>query len=165
MTLEFDVGSFVSSFLGIIISFYIAQKTIKSSLKSSLESEATWREKLMDVASAEEIGRGHLLRLRASQRYCVNEKQYSQTCDNKGDEVRYIIWNYTDELYKIYILNKKELNKKIKFEDQNRIRNLAIALLKYDYIKRGDNNKNNNKKEKEYKELYDWMNSERFQKH
>ena len=71
------------------------------------------------------------------------------------------IGNAMYELYEKYIL--KQCNEEeITPEDQIKIRDLAIALLKYDFIKRGDNDnlryfKNKRERKRDYEELSIWV--------
>lgn len=114
-----------------------------------------------------------MLRLRASQRYSYAKKKANHatksdsntnkgSSNNIGDEVRNKIGHITNELYIRCILNGKRLSKK----DANTIRNLSIALLKYDYIKRGDNVKLTHyivrelEEDDEYTNLLNWINKE-----
>lgn len=168
----------IVTLIGIIVAFLSGMYTTMKSNKATLSSESLWREGLMNVASKEKIGKDDLLRLRASQRYSYAKKKAdakqkaddttkSDSSTNKdsnsiGDKVRNKIGHITNELYIRCILNEKELSKK----DVNTIRNLAIALLKYDYIKRGDNVKLTHyiirelEEDDEYANLLNWINNE-----
>lgn len=175
--------------IGIIVAFLSGMYTTMKSNKATLSSESLWREGLMNVASKEKIGKDDLLRLRASQRYSYTKKKTAHVQKNDsdtkeepnnknsgndsktdvesnnknyGDEVRNKIGHITNELYIRCILNGKKIDKK----DVNTIRNLAIALLKYDYIKRGDNVKLTHyiirelEEDYEYRNLLEWINEE-----
>lgn len=148
----------IVSILSVLANIYI----LKKNSKAALRAESSWREELMKVASSFEIKTKHLLRLRASQRYQYANIDKSDESDKKDDEtVRDKIGNATYELYEKYIL-KQCHEEEITPEDQIKIRDLAIALLKYDFIKRGDNDnlryfKNKREREKDYKELSIWI--------
>ncbi|STO01071.1 Uncharacterised protein [[Eubacterium] infirmum] len=153
-----NIIALTGSILSVLANIYI----LKKNSKAALRAESSWREELMKVASSFELERKHLLRLRASQRYQYANIDKSDEYDKKYDiTVRDKIGNATYDLYEKYIL-KQYKDKKITPEDQIKIRDLAIALLKYDFIKRGDNDnlryfKNKRKREKEYKELSIWI--------
>ena len=112
----------------------------------------------MKVASSFELETKHLLRLRASQRYQYANIDKNDKSNKKEDvTVRDKNGFATYDLYEKYILTPCKY-KEITNEDQRRIRDLAIALLKYDFIKRGDNDnlryfKSKREREKDYKEL------------
>ena len=179
----------IVTLIGIIVAFLSGMYTTMKSNKATLSSESLWREELMNVASKDKIGKDDLLRLRASQRYSYTKKKTAHVQKNDsdtkeepnnknsgndsktdvefnnkncGDEVRNKIGHITNELYIRCILNGKEIEKK----DVNTIRNLAIALLKYDYIKRGDNVKLTHyiirelEEDYEYRNLLEWINEE-----
>lgn len=146
-----------------IISALISYKSWRSSVKSALESESNWREKLMDVASTANVGMNELLRIRASQRYKKNdEKKKGRTLSltNKAQAAN-ILWDKTYELYEKYNLSVihnetksiKSQEIEIQPDDQNQIRDIAIALLKYDYLNRNQEDSN----EKDYSEFLTWL--------
>lgn len=182
-----DLLGHIISLSGIIASVFMIRKTIKSNsenlnetiransenlnktiksnsenlnetIRANLRTEYSWRAELFEIASSDKIERKHLLRLQASQHYHYIRK------DNKGEEntnndvnykVRDKIGNSTFNLYKKYIVKK---SKRMTREDKQKIRYLAIALLKYDFIKRGDNNHDKNKLKNDYQELLNWIN-------
>ena len=164
----------IVTLIGIIVAFLSGMYTTMKSNKATLSSESLWREELMNVASKDKIEKEDLLRLRASQRYSYTKKKTAHVqkndsdakeepnTKNSGDEVRNKIGHITNELYLRCILNGKKIDKK----DVNTIRNLAIALLKYDYIKRGDNVKLTHyiirelEEDYEYRNLLNWINNE-----
>ena len=167
----------IVTLIGIIVAFLSGMYTTMKSNKATLSSESLWREELMNVASKDKIGKEDLLRLRASQRYSYTKKKTAHVqkndsntkeepnTKNSGDEVRDKIGKATNDLYNKYIFAKSE-TVEISFEDQNTIRNLSIALLKYDYIKRGDNVKLTHyiirelEEDYEYRNLLNWINNE-----
>lgn len=167
----------IVALIGIIVAFLSGMYTTMKSNKATLSSESLWREELMNVASKDKIGKEDLLRLRASQHYSYTKKKIAhvQKNDSKTDEesnnknsgyeVRDKIGKATNDLYNKYIFAKSE-TVEISFEDQNTIRNLSIALLKYDYIKRGDNVKLTHyiirelEEDYEYRNLLNWINNE-----
>lgn len=160
----------IVTLVSIIIAFLSGVYTTVKSNKATLSSESLWREELMNVASKKKIGIDDLLRLRASQNYKYANKyirgnKLEKYYINTGDEVRDKIGNATNDLYNKYIFTKSEIEE-ISSEDQNTIRNLAIALLKYDYIKRGDNVKLTHyiirelEEDDEYTNLLDWIKKE-----
>lgn len=168
-----NLSTDIVTLITVIVALLTAVYTTMKSNKSDLSAESLWREELMNVASKEKIGKEDLLRLRASQRYSYAKKKADHTTkedsnknkdssNNIGDEVRNKIGHMTNELYIRCILNGKKLSKK----DVNTIRNLAIALLKYDYIKRGDNVKLTHyiirelEEDDEYSNLLNWINKE-----
>lgn len=157
--------------MGIILAFYTTIYTTKKTIKEALHTEASWRANLFNVAATSEIGKEHLLCLRAHQRYSYANmdwkcKSYNCKYDKKfkyEELVRNEIGEKTYNLYEKYILCS---NKAITAEDQIIIRDLAIAFLKFDFIKRGDNNCNwpligryidKRKREYEYEMLFNWI--------
>lgn len=154
----------------VIVALLTAVYTTISSNKSNLSAESLWRKELMNVSSKNEICIDDLLRLRASQNYKYANKhnrddELEKNYINAGYEVRDKIGKMTNDLYNRYIFTKSE-TVEISFEDQNTIRDLSIALLKYDYIKRGDNVKLTHyiirelEEDKEYQNLLNWINKE-----
>lgn len=154
----------------VIVAFLTAVYTTIKSNKSNLSAESLWRKELMNVSSKNEICIDDLLRLRASQNYKYANKhngddEIEKIYINAGYEVRDKIGKATNDLYNKYIFTKSE-TVEISFEDQNAIRNLSIALLKYDYIKRGDNVKLTHyifrelEEDNEYQKLLNWINKE-----
>ena len=167
-TLSADIVTTIT----VIVAFITAAYTSMKSNKAHLSAESLWSEELFNVASKNKIYRRDLLRLRASQNYkYAKQNKYNRDDEpeknyvNIGNQVRDKIGNLTNVLYNKYILTKSE-TVEISFEDQNTIRNLAIALLKYDYIKRGDNVKlahyiiSELEEDGEYKDLLEWINNE-----
>jgi|GEM_PF-1376169 membrane protein len=157
----------IVTLIGIIAAFLSGMYTTMKSNKATLSSESLWREELMNVASKDKIEMCDLLRLRASQNYkYANKHNGDDEIINAGYEVRDEIGNMTNDLYNKYIFIKSvtgEETVEISFGDQNTIRNLAIALLKYDYIKRGDNVKLTHyiirelEEDDEYTNLLNWI--------
>lgn len=160
ITLIGSVLALTGSILSVLANIYI----LKKNSKAALRAETSWREELMKIASSSELERNHLLRLRASQRYrYANIDKSDESYKKDENTVRGKIGKATYELYEKYFIKQCEDNK-ITPEDQIKIRDLAIVLLKYDFIKRGDNdkliynkNKNKDKREKEYGELLNWI--------
>lgn len=148
----------IVSILSVLANIYI----LKKNSKAALRAESSWREELMKVASSFELETKHLLRLRASQRYqYANIDKSDKSNKNEDVTVRDKIGFATYDLYEKYMLTPCKY-KEITKEDQRKIRDLAIALLKYDFIKRGDNDnlryfKNKREREKDYKELSIWI--------
>lgn len=149
-----EIITIIVSILSVLANIYI----LKKNSQAALRAETSWREELMKVASSSKPETDHLLRLRASQRYQYANIDKKDESDKKDDEtVRDKIGNATYELYEKYILKQCEGND-ITDEDQIKIRDLAIALLKYDFIKRGDNdNLRFLKRKRDYDELLDWI--------
>ena len=160
-----DIIRISLTFFGIIITILKFNETIRASLRA----ESSWREELFNISSSFKVDKNHLLCLRAHQRFnyahikmCkISKKEYGD--HEYGDKVRDQIGEATYLLYEKYILGFGKY-KKITSEDQNKIRNLAIALLKYDFIKRGDNDnsihflpKSKDKRNDAYKELSEWI--------
>ena len=154
----------------VIVALLTAVYTTTSSNKSNLSAESLWRKELMNVSSKNEICIDDLLRLRASQNYKYANKhngddKLEKNYINVGYEVRDKIGKVTNDLYNKYIFTKSE-TVEISFGDKNTIRNLSIALLKYDYIKRGDNVKLTHyiirelEEDNEYQNLLNWINKE-----
>ena len=165
-TLSADIVTTIT----VIVAFITAAYTSMKSNKAHLSAESLWRKELMNVASKNEIGIDDLLRLRASQNYkyankYIRDNKLEKYYMNTGDEVRDKIGNATNNLYNKYIFTKRK-KVKISFEHKNIIRNLAVALLKYDYIKRGDNVKLTHyiirelEEDNEYQNLLNWINKE-----
>lgn len=165
-TLSADIVTLIT----VIVAFLTAAYTTMKSNKSDLSAESLWREELMNVASKNKIERCDLLRLRASENYKYANKhngdyELEKNYINAGYEVRDKIGKATNDLYNKYIFTESE-TVEISFEDQNTIRNLSIALLKYDYIKRGDNVKLTHyiirelEEDDEYTNLLNWINKE-----
>lgn len=161
-----DIIRISLTFFGIIITIFKFNETIRASLRA----ESSWREELFNISSSFKVDKNHLLCLRAHQRFnyahikmCeISKKEYGD--HEYGDKVRDQIGGATYLLYEKYILGFGKY-KKITSEDQNKIRNLAIALLKYDFIKRGDNdnsirfplNSKGQKRNDAYAELSKWI--------
>ena len=154
----------------VIVALLTAVYTTMKSNKSDLSAESLWRKELMNVSSKNKICIDDLLRLRASQNYKYANKhngddELEKNYINAGYEVRDKIGKVTNDLYNKYIFIRSE-TVEISFEDQNTIRNLSIALLKYDYIKRGDNVKLTHyiirelEEDNEYQNLLNWINKE-----
>ena len=154
----------------VIVALLTAVYTTMKSNKSDLSAESLWRKELMNVSSKNKICIDDLLRLRASQNYKYANKhngddELEKNYINAGYEVRDKIGKVTNDLYNKYIFIRSE-TVEISFEDQNTIRNLSIALLKYDYIKRGDNVKLTHyivrelEEDDEYTNLLNWINKE-----
>lgn len=165
-----NLSADIVTLITVIVAFLTAVYTTMKSNKSDLSAESLWRKELMNVASKKKIGIDDLLRLRASQNYKYANKpngdnEAEKSYINIGYEVRDKIGKATYDLYNKYRFNKSE-TVEIAFKDQNRIRNLSIALLKYDYIKRGDNVKLTHyiirelEEDNEYRNLLDWINKE-----
>lgn len=165
-----NLSADIVTLITVIVAFLTAVYTTIKSNKSNLSAESLWRKELMNVASKKEIGIDDLLRLRASQNYKYANKhnrddELEKKYINAGYEVRDIIGKVTNYLYNEYIFTKSE-TVEISFEDQITIRNLSIALLKYDYIKRGDNVKLTHyifrelEEDNEYQKLLNWINKE-----
>ena len=165
-----NLSADIVTLITVIVAFLTAVYTTMKSNKSDLSAESLWRKELMNVASKKEIGIDDLLRLRASQNYKYANKpngddKPEKPYINTGYKVRDKIGKATNDLYNKYIFPKSE-TVEISFEDQNAIRNLSIALLKYDYIKRGDNVKLTHyiirelEEDNEYQNLLNWINKE-----
>lgn len=121
-----------------IITVIISNKSRKETVKSALEAESNWREHLLDVASNANIDINDLLRLRASQRYKKSDKSLVDvsTFDRDKEKAANILWVETNKLYKEYVIDGSTGSTAIIKEDQIKIRDLAIALLKFDYLNR-----------------------------
>lgn len=168
-----NLSADIVTLITVIVAFLTAVYTTMKSNKSDLSAESLWRKELMNVASKNKINRCDLLRLRASQNYKYANKhngddELEKKYINAGYEVRDKIGKVTNYLYNKYnkyIFTKSE-TVEISFEDQITIRNLSIALLKYDYIKRGDNAKLTHyifrelEEDNEYQNLLNWINKE-----
>lgn len=165
-----NLSADIVTLITVIVAFLTAVYTTMKSNKADLSAESLWRKELMNVASKKEIGIDDLLRLRASQNYKYINKPNGASKPEKsyisiGYEVRDKIGTATNDLYNKYISTKSN-ELKIRSEDQNTIRNLSIALLKYDYIKRGDNVKLTHyiirelEEDNEYQNLLNWIDKE-----
>lgn len=165
-----NLSADIVTLITVIVAFLTAVYTTMKSNKSDLSAESLWRKELMNVASKNKINRCDLLRLRASQNYKYANKhngddELEKKYTNAGYEVRDKIGKVTNYLYNKYIFTKSE-TVEISFEDQITIRNLSIALLKYDYIKRGDNVKLTHyifrelEEDNQYQNLLNWINKE-----
>lgn len=169
LRIAIDIIGIILTFIGIIIAVY----KFNESIRATLRAESSWREELFNVSSTFKVDRNHLLCLRAHQKFSyayINLNKFSNkdidiAHKGNGDIVRDRIGIETFNLYKKYILESGKYTK-IASRDQKKIRDLAIALLKYDFIKRGDNDnliyflgkrKRELKREEDYKELLDWI--------
>ena len=150
LRIAIDIIGIILTFIGIIIAVY----KFNESIRATLRAESSWREELFNVSSTFKVDKNHLLCLRAHQKF-----SYAYIDLNKFSN------KDIDIAHKKYILESGKYTK-IASRDQKKIRDLAIALLKYDFIKRGDNDnliyflgkrKRELKREEDYKELLDWI--------
>lgn len=153
----------IITLFGSIIAFCFTVYESNKAAKAALRAESSWREEIFKIASSVDIDRQHILRLRASQQYQYAYIENDVEIKKAGDKVREKIGTETFNLYKKYVQCSYK-NIEIMPEDKNKIRNLAIALLKYDFIKRGDNDYpilvvNIFRHKKEYNTLLDWINN------